>query len=236
MGDPPARPGCAKRPVTDVGCPAQLRETPRCPRSSSAASKPSCPNQRLTWETCGGIPRTPKGRLRLSSPLVFPRPQTVIPGWKTRPREWAWLGLTGAEQWLGSLAGITVQKHWWDCWLSLSDKATKQTLPPGTGSTHILQDSVGAHSCVFVWGFPFPDNHPSRSLDLPVWFEAGRKTVKTANGQREGVMMDITGYSSGYCCHWRCPKGRSSGLGMGMVWRCCSTKASAGSGIWDSTS
>lgn len=43
---------------------------------------------------------------------------------------------------------------------------------------------------MFIWGFPFPDNHPSQSLDLPLWFGAGSRTVKRANGQREGVVMD----------------------------------------------
>lgn len=78
--------------------------------------------------------------------------------------------------------------------LSLPKKATKQTLLPGTGSTHILQDSVGAHSSVFIWGFPFPDIQKPGSAAV-VW---GRKqgnsetsgTVKTANEQRGGVVMD----------------------------------------------
>lgn len=45
---------------------------------------------------------------------------------------------------------------------------------------------------MFIWGFPFPDNHPSQSLDLPEWFGAGKRTVKTANKEREGVMDTAT--------------------------------------------
>lgn len=52
-------------------------------------------------------------------------------------------GIPGWDQCPGALVGSL---------LSLPKKATKQTLLPGTGSTHILQDSVGAHSSVFIWG------------------------------------------------------------------------------------
>lgn len=129
FGGPPALPGCA--PVPAVGCPAQLRESPRCSHPGSAVPKSSCP----TATHLGNLQRDGTN----ATQLVFPRPR--IPGYKTRPREWAWLGQAGAGQGLGSQAAITIREHWWDWWLSLSDKATKQTLLPGTGRTQILQDS-----------------------------------------------------------------------------------------------
>lgn len=129
FGGPPALPGCA--PVPAVGCPAQLRESPRCSHPGSAVPKSSCP----TATHLGNLQRDGTN----ATQLVFPRPR--IPGCKTRPREWAWLGQAGAGQGLGSQAAITIREHWWDWWLSLSDKATKQTLLPGTGRTQILQDS-----------------------------------------------------------------------------------------------
>lgn len=171
----------------------------RAPGAHSAAllpPKPSRPEQRLTRESCGGIPRTPKGRLRLSSRLA--RPQTAIPGWKTRPREWGWQEPgSGWDQWLGSVVG-NGREHWWDCWLSLSGEATKQTLPPGTGSTHVPQDAGGAHSHVFIWGFPFPDGHPPPKAWIcrcGLGQEAG--TAKTANERREGVVMDAAPAATG---------------------------------------
>lgn len=95
---------------------------------------------------------------------------------------------------MGSLAGIGVQEHWWHCWLSLSDKATEQTLLPGTGSTHILQDSRNSQLCVYL-RFPFSQNPEAWICCCGLGQEVG--TVKTANEQREGVVMDTAATVTG---------------------------------------
>ncbi|XP_017588269.1 PREDICTED: GTP cyclohydrolase 1 feedback regulatory protein [Corvus brachyrhynchos] len=81
-------------------------------------------------------------------------------------------------------------------------KPQSKRYPPAlaapTSCTHILQDAGGAHSHVFIWGFPFPDSHPPPKAWI-CWCSLGQETgtVKPANEQSEGVVMDTATAATG---------------------------------------